>query len=139
MKNPNYYNTFIHVAPDCRLEKAKIPQLRNDKKTVALIEYELLNGEPYVFTQADVLFQTHLIRRFDEDKPYEGKVAALRNAFFSEFHACLRCSPLAKTHGWGLHFNEEGKIRLIACESPRYAELAEDASITQLYAMRSKR
>lgn len=139
MKDYNYYNTFIRVAPDCGLKEAKIPQAKNSKKTIAAIEYELLAGEPYTHTQADVLFQTHLARSFGEELPDAAEIEALREAFFSKAHACLRCSPLAKTYGWGLHFDPTGKIGLVPLGGEQYDALAKDAGITQLYAMRNKR
>ena len=35
-------NQFVEIAPDCVLKEAIIPLKRNDKKTIATIEYELL-------------------------------------------------------------------------------------------------
>jgi len=53
--------------------------------------------------------------------------------------ACLRASPLPKTFGWGLHHDADGRITLHAVDTPEYAQLSSDASLTQLRAMRSSR
>jgi hypothetical protein len=44
----------------------------------------------------------------------------------SKGHPHLHVSPLAKRYGWGIHNNAEGKIALIAVESPEYAQLLND-------------
>lgn len=64
---------------------------------------------------------------------------ARREAFFTKPQACLRSSPLAKRYGWGFHHDGQGRVALVARDSPRYRELAEDSSLTQLGAMRSRR
>lgn len=138
MKEYNYYNSFIRIATDCKSDKARIPEEKAGKKTVPVIEYELLAKQPYTLTQEDVLFQTYL-QRSGNDEMDEQEIAALREEFFSKPHACLRCSPLAKTYGWGIHFNEAGKISLVAADSAEYRAFAEDKRLTQLAAMRSKR
>jgi Family of unknown function (DUF6157) len=48
-------------------------------------------------------------------------------------------SALAKRYGWGFHNNADGKIALIAAESPRYAELLNDPRTTKIKAFRSSR
>ena len=48
-------------------------------------------------------------------------------------------SPLAKRYGWGIHNNAEGKIALIAIESPEYEQLLNDPRITKIKAFRSTR
>ncbi len=53
--------------------------------------------------------------------------------------ACMRASPLPKSHGWGLHFNPKGKVALVAVGSPEYKQLSGDRAIEQTRGMRSKR
>jgi hypothetical protein len=48
-------------------------------------------------------------------------------------------SALAKRYGWGIHNNAEGKIALIAVESPEYKRLMKDLRTTKIKAFRSKR
>lgn len=62
-----------------------------------------------------------------------------RATFFAEARACLRASPLGKRHGWGIHYDENGRIALVPLGSPQYATLAADPAVKQLKAMRSKR
>ena len=48
-------------------------------------------------------------------------------------------SALAKRYGWGIHNNPEGKIALVAVESPEYKQLRNDPRTTKIRAFRSKR
>lgn len=67
----NYYNTFIEVAPDYELGTFQYPVAKSDKKTVALLQYEMLAKNPYQFTSDDVLFQVYA------DANTEGKIALI--------------------------------------------------------------
>ncbi|GAA3794402.1 DUF6157 family protein [Sphaerisporangium flaviroseum] len=134
----NYYQTLIAVADDCPVTESVIPRARGEKKTVAALQYELLVGNPYVYTQEDVLFESWL-RRQDLPDPSEDEVARLRHEFFSRSQACLRASPLPKKHGWGLAFDSEGRVSLCPMESKEYQDLLADESVTVLKAMRSRR
>ncbi|WP_409484319.1 DUF6157 family protein [Arsenicicoccus dermatophilus] len=51
----------------------------------------------------------------------------------------LRTSPLAKTYGWGIHSDGQGRVALVPLGSARYAELLADGSVTKVAAMRSAR
>jgi len=57
----------------------------------------------------------------------------------SKGHPHLRVSALAKQHGWGIHNNAEGKIALVAVESPLYKQLLNDPRTTKIKAFRSRR
>jgi Family of unknown function (DUF6157) len=57
----------------------------------------------------------------------------------SKGHPHLRVSTLAKRYGWGIHNNAEGKIALVAVESPQYKQLLNDPRITKIRAFRSNR
>jgi hypothetical protein len=48
-------------------------------------------------------------------------------------------SALAKRYGWGIHNNAEGKIALIAVESPEYKQLLDDLQTVKIKAFRSTR
>jgi hypothetical protein len=48
-------------------------------------------------------------------------------------------SALAKRYGWGIHNDAEGKIALVAVESPEYEQLLNDQRTTKIKAFRSKR
>lgn len=134
----NYYQTLIAVADDCPVTRSVVPEDRNGQRTVAAVQYELLADSPYVYTQEDVLFLTWL-RRQEAVGRSEAEVAELRRQFFSKPQACLRSSPLPKRYGWGLHFNEQGRVALSPMESARYAELRAGGTVKVLKALRSKR
>ena len=57
----------------------------------------------------------------------------------SKGHPHLRVSALAKRYGWGFHSNAEGKLALIAIESPEYERLTRDPRTTKVKAFRSTR
>lgn len=135
----SYTGTFIEVAPDSRAEVAKIPQSRGGKKTVAVLEYEMISARPYVYTQEDVQFAVHVARAGIPALEVEAHRAELWADFFSKPMACMRTSPLPKSHGWGLHFDAEGKVALVAVETPLYERLARDPNLAHTAAMRSRR
>jgi hypothetical protein len=136
--NLNYYQTLIAVADDCPVTQSVVPRDRGAKKTVAALQYEMLSGEPYVYTQEDVLFESGL-RRQDLPGVSENEIARLRHEFFARPQACLRASPLPKTHGWGLAFDSEGRVALCPMESEEYQNRLADGRIKVLKAMRSRR
>lgn len=130
----NYTNTFIRVAQDSALAGPKVPVTR-DKPSIAQLQYELLIDAPYTLTSDDLLFEVHAIRNGLGDEERE----TARDEFFSRSQACLRASPLPKTHGWGIHHDGSSRIALVPIGSEEYRHLSEDAALTQVHAMRSKR
>lgn len=136
-----YFDTFIAVADDCTTDVAKVPQPRGSKKTVAEVQFAMLDGQPFVHTMEDVLFHSWLDRRDDIDATElaDDEVQAMRDEYFSTGRACLRASPLTKTHGWGVLFDSEGRAALVASESDDYQRHLHDPGLTVLNAMRSKR
>jgi len=135
----NYFNTFIAVAPDTSAKAGTVPPERGGKKSVAVLEYELIASKPYVLTQEDVQFAVHVQRHGISAAQLETQHTKLWEEFFSRPMACMRASPLPKSYGWGLHFNLEGKVALVAVESPQYKELSRSGSIEHTRAMRSNR
>ena len=131
-------NTFISVAEDCRARTGEIPAERGGAPTVAGVQYAMLAAAPGRWTQEDVLLASSPGVRGRTDLG-EQDLERLRVEYFAQPRACLRASPLPKTFGWGLHFDEEGRITLHAVDSESYARLAADARLTQLRAMRSRR
>ena len=137
MQDLDYIDTFIHVAPDCPLRAAALPLARGGKKTVPLLEYEMIAPAPYTHTQPEVLFEVW--RRHQGLPLTRAARKAQREAFFSRPHACMRASALPKKYGWGLHFDHAGRVALVPVESAQYRKLAADQTLQQLAAMRSKR
>lgn len=135
----NYINTFIAVSPDTKAKAGTVPLARGGKRSIAQIEYELIASHPYELTQEEVQFSVHVERTGVTPAELEAKRSELWSAFFSKSMACMRTSPLAKSYGWGLHFDHEGKVALVPMESQQYQELSSSSSIAQTRAMTSKR
>lgn len=131
----NYFDTLIEVAEDCPVSAAVVPELKGDKKTLALLQYEMIAAQPYRYTSEDVIFLSHAEHKGipEADRPAE------REKFFSKGQACLRASALGKRYGWGIHSDSEGRVALYAIDSPEYQRLAGDDAVGHLKAMRSKR
>ncbi|MGH8793160.1 MAG: DUF6157 family protein [Stackebrandtia sp.] len=140
MNDMNYYDTLITAAEDCPVDHGVVPAPRGGKKTVAVMQYEMLAESPHVYTQEDVLFDVWLARQ-DLAEVSNDERRRLRAEFFAKPQACLRASPLPKKHGWGLLFDPEGRVALCAADSPRYRDLVGGAEpdVKLLPAMRSKR
>ena len=109
----NYFQTFIEIAEDCPADHGEIPRQKGENRSIARLQYELVSKNPYHFTSDDVIFKVFAIRN-DLAEP---ELEEARIALFSKGQACLRSSPLTKRYGFGVHFNEEGKIALVACET----------------------
>lgn len=132
MSTTNYVDTFIAVSPDSEIAAAN-PAPKPG--SVAAIQLELLQARPYGLTSDDLLFEVYARRA----GVAEGDRAKERAAFFAKPQACLRASPLVKTHGWGLHHDAEGRVAAVAVESDDYARLKARADLKQTVGMRSRR
>lgn len=126
MHSTNYRNTLITVATDCPVDVGTPPDRSG---TVAAWQFALLSAAPYTMTSDQLLLAVATSRK--------GEIAA--ETFFAKPQACLRTSPLVKTYGFGLHHDDQGRVALVAKESPRYAELAADPAVTKRPGMRSSR
>jgi len=132
-----YYDTFIAVAPDYDGEPGKVPAERA-KPSVAQMQYDMLIDEPFVHTQEDVLFSIWAKRQGMTELASD-EIVDLRDEFFAKGQACLRASPLTKTHGWGVLFDADGRAALVAADSAEYQTHLQDPDLEVVYAMRSKR
>lgn len=135
MHTTNYFNTLIEVAEDSETTTGIIPPVKGNKKTVANLQYEMLEGHPYVYTSDDVLFGVFATR----NEIAEEELATTREQFFAKGQPCFRASPLTKTYGWGIHSNTEGKIAMYAVDSDEYQSLVGNEAVVKKKAMRSKR
>lgn len=135
----NPVNQFIEIAPDCTLKAAIVPENKNGKKSIALIEYELLTGKPYYFTLEELKFAVHALRNQIPDAELKTRRKELWDELFARPYACMRASPLTKQYGWGAHYDEEGRIAIYAVESEEYRRFVKDNNIRTFSAMRSKR
>ena len=112
-----------------------MPRAKAGKRTKPVLEYELLAAHPYEYTEADVAFETYARLH---GIPVEERAKA-RDGFTSKGHPRLRVSALAKRYGWGIHVNAEGKVALVAVESPDYQRLLRDPHVRKVKAFRSRR
>lgn len=131
----NYTDTFIEVAEDCPATSGEMPLQKGDVRTVATIHFEMIHRHPYRYTSDDVIFQVFVLKNDVSEK----EMAAERRKFFSKGQACLRCSPLTKRYGWGVHSDSEGRVALYAVGSAEYGKLAKDKALGHVKGMRSKR
>jgi Family of unknown function (DUF6157) len=131
----NYFNTFILIADDCPIGKGEIPPLKGDAKTVANIQFDLVKKNPYKFTSDDVLFQVFA----DRNDLTKNEYKAAREQFFSKGQPCFRASPLTKRYGWGVHYDENGKMAIYASDSAEYAKFSKDKKLAVIKAMKSSR
>jgi hypothetical protein len=134
MHTTNYFNTFIAVAEDCPAVSAEIPLGKGEQKTVAQIHFEFLIDHPYQFSSDEVIFNTYALKN-----GLQHQLEAERAVFFSKGQPCMRCSPLGKRYGWGIHSDAQGKIAIFPLESPEYKKMSTDTGLKQLKAMRSKK
>lgn len=130
----NYKSTFIAIAEDCSKDASAVPNSSPDKaKSIAALQYDMITNNPSKFTSDEVLFAIHCERK----DITESQKNAEKEQFFSKGQPCFRASPLAKTYGFGFHFDEESKVTLIPMESEEYEKLSNDESLNQVKAMRS--
>lgn len=128
----NYVNTFITVSADSRAIEGTEPARAG---TIAQIQYSLLAAKPYHYTSDDLLFEVHAIRNglARKDRPQA------RAEFFSRSQACLRCSPLVKQFGWGLHHDEKSRVAAYGVETAEYREMSKRPGMKIVGGMRSAR
>lgn len=139
-----YRDTFISVADDGRASTGETPPARGGKPTVAGLQHAMLTTRPGHYTQEEVLLASspQFRARADVDALEDLNQEELQRMlaeYFAQPRACLRASPLGKTYGWGLHYDDQGRITVYPVNSDEYARLSQDASLIQLKAMRSRR
>jgi Family of unknown function (DUF6157) len=134
-------NTFIKVAPDSTATTAVIPEARDDKKTIQVIQYESLTAQPYSLTLQDLIFEVFVQRNQISSADLELHKTTIWKELFAKDHPCMRASMLPKKYGWGVHYDAAGKIGLHKVESESYQQLAAFGQGVQKveFAMRSKR
>lgn len=134
----NYYSTFISAADDCPVDAGEDPPQRAGTTSAAQVHLAMARDEPYVHTQEQILFRTHLNAKglAVAEHPEGGE---RWEAFFAKGQPCLRASAAAKRYGWGFHFDEHGRVKAVPIGSDEYRRLAADGDLRQLQAMRSSR
>lgn len=133
MHTTNYVNTLITLSADTKAVAATAPPTGTG--SVAELQFVMMHGHDYELTSDDVIFQVFAERKgiADEDRN------ASRDQFFSKGQPCLRTSPLAKSYGWGIHADAEGRVALVPMGSSRYDALMNDDAIVKHAAMKTSR
>lgn len=132
MHTTNYTSTLITVATDTKATAGEVPGRAG---TIAALQYELLTAAPYTLTSDALLTAVAARRRGLGPEAHPALMAEI----FARPQACLRTSPLAKSYGWGLHHDSEGRVALVGRETDRYAALAADEAVHKVPAMRNAR
>lgn len=131
----NYFNTFIETAEDTKVKSGTKPPAGKNSKTVAEMQFDIIAENPYKYTSDEVLFDIYAERN---DIP-ETELDSAGEHFFSKGQPCFRASPLTKSYGFGVHFNEEGKMALYGMESTDYKNFCSDPAVKKVKAMRSSK
>ena len=131
----NYINTFIEVAEDTKVNQGTKPNPKGKTQTIAGMQYELIAENPYQYTSDDILFQIFA----DRNDLIKSAFKEARQGFFSKGQPCFRTSPLAKSHGFGIHHDSRGKVALYGMETKEYQEFLTDKKVKKIKAMRSSK
>lgn len=133
-------NTFVLVAPDCPVKAAVIPVAKRAAASVAVIQYECLTSQPYKLTLEELVFEVHVRRSGLSRAEAKSLAAEIRTKLFAKPQACMRASPLPKRYGWGVHYDEHGRLALYPMESTEYRRFAEGQvhGVKVVAALRSK-
>lgn len=129
----NYFNTFIEIADDCGLSVCQIPSSKGENKSLAGLQYDMLNNNPYKYSSDDIFFMIYAKRNNIPDEKHE----KAREQFFSKGQPCFRASPLTKKFGFGIHSDGKGKVAMYGCETEQYKDFIIDPSVRKIKAMRS--
>ncbi|WP_410771760.1 DUF6157 family protein [Fontibacillus sp. BL9] len=137
----SYKNTFILVSPDCPAVKGIVPVSAKENKPVHLIQYELLTEHPYRYDYPELLLETHIRHKQISSEEMNRRGQEIRDELFAKKHACLRASALPKKFGWGVHYDDDGRIAIYGMDSPEYKSFADsaDTGIQLLLGMRSRK
>ena len=131
----NYKNHFIAVAQDSKATEGTMPPEKKSGKTVALMQFEKLHEHPYKYTSDELIYEVYAERN---EIPHNERAEA-RELFFSKGQPCMRTSALAKTYGWGIHSDAEGRLAIYGMETPEYRKMSADKNLTKSFAMSSSR
>ncbi|MCC2684443.1 MAG: hypothetical protein K0R75_1342 [Paenibacillaceae bacterium] len=135
-------NSFVTVAPDCPVEHSVVPSVKEGTKpSIHSLQYELLTERPYELTLEDLIYEVHVRHKEIPPEELRESAAQIRDGLFQKSHPCMRASMLPKKFGWGVHYDDQGKIALYGMETEEYSRFAEqgDGQIKVEPAMRNKR
>lgn len=130
-----YKNTFIKVAKDCPVSKSEIPVSKRAVVPIHVFQYELLSKFPYKFGHEELVFEVHLKRQGLPENLSDSEAEEIWERLFSKGHPCMRASALTKRYGFGVHYDEDGKIALYPMESEAYAAFLKNTQVEKITAM----
>lgn len=133
MHTTNYANTLITVSPDTKAAAATVPP--TGKASIAELQFTMMHEHDYELTSDDVVFGVFADRRGLGAHERE----AARDQFFAKGQPCLRTSPLAKSYGWGIHADAQGRVALVPMGSSTYDALVNDDATVKRAAMKASR
>ena len=140
MKDMGYRDTFIRIAGDCPTAVGVVPAARGDRRSIHVLQYELLAARPYRLTHADLRFEVHVLHKAVPAAEVEARAAEIRAGLLATPHPCLRASLLPKKYGWGVHYDQHGRIALFGAESDVYRRFTRPGAVGLLVsAIRSRR
>ncbi len=129
----NYFDTFIEIAADCAIDFGMKPPIKENKKTIANLQFEMVINNPYQYTSDDVLFTVFA----QKNDLIESEKEEARQQFFSKGQPCFRASPLTKRYGWGVHYDSEGKMAIYGAETLEYKKMINNDNLKVIKAMKS--
>jgi hypothetical protein len=131
MHTTNYVATLILPSDDCPAPAAMVPARPG---SVAALQFDRLQAAPHGMTSDDLIWSVTCDRRGSAaDDP------AARADFYSKGQACLRASPLVKTHGWAIHHDELARVALVDPGTAAFLALMADPGTTKVKGMRNAR
>ena len=128
-----YTSAFITIAPDCPVHAGEVP---GKTESVPGLQYRLLTERPYTLTGDELIFAVHLVHK---NIGADADLDAVRRALFAKPHPCMRASMLPKRYGWGVHYDEAGRIALYGAETAAYQQHAARDDLKILAAMRNRK
>lgn len=135
-------DTFVQIAPDCPAERGVVPESAREPTPVHVLQYQLLAGEPYRYTNEELIFEVHVRRLGLEEAEAAARREELWEALFAKSHPCMRASMLPKKFGWGVHSDARARLALHGGDSETYRRFVEAGGrgeLTLAVAMRNRR
>jgi Family of unknown function (DUF6157) len=127
-----YENAFITLARDCPVAAGFVPR---KAMSIAGLEHALLIGDPYKHNASDLILAVHRRHKHVGD----AEVDEFKAFLFAKSHVCMRLSMLPKRWGWGVHYNEQGRMALYGAETEEYQQFATRPDLRVMAARPSRR
>jgi hypothetical protein len=103
--------------------------------SIAGLEHALLLGFPYRYTAPDLIVDVQ--RR--HKNVHDAKLPAFRAWLLAKPQPCMRLSMLPKRWGWGIHFDELGRMAIDGAETSDYRHFAERSDLRVMSVRPSQR